>query len=105
MSRKVFLDTTKLEKLRNKLIFLDIVTVLLLLFSWKATGHRIVGVFWEVFIDGRCLLEIDTHSSIVFSFFWLGLFVFCTLQIITLQAWIRMIEDAQQYHGNRTDKM
>ena len=35
MSRKVFLDTTKLEKLRNKLICLDIVTVPLLLFSWK----------------------------------------------------------------------
>ena len=104
MNRKIFFDTTKLEKIKRNLIGLDIVMIIFLILSWKATGFGVIEGMTELFGRGFCPLAEEIHLLVFCLFFWPGLIVVCTLQIVTLQTWIRTIEDAQQYHENRTDK-
>ena len=105
MKGTIFLDTTKLEKIRNFLVGVNCTAVILILFFWKVSDYSnsIVGLISRL-LEEYCLFEDSSHPAIFLIFFCLALALACILQIVTIQALIRTIEDAQQYHGNRMDK-
>ena len=65
----VFLDTTKLEKIRNCLIGASCITVILIMFFWKMSDHSIMGFSSRFFLEEHCMFEDYSHPAIFLTFF------------------------------------
>lgn len=93
---KIFFDTTRLKKIKNRLLIFEIGMVLLMLFSYRMIGSEEQMLFLELLRGNVYLFEDNRNLVILLPIFYLVMIVACMLQIITLQVWIRTVEDAQQ---------
>lgn len=101
---KIFFDTTKLEKLRNALVICEVGIILLMLLSFKTMGNEEIAILLEMVRGNVYLFADNKNLTVLLPVFYMIILLVCTLQIITLRAWIQSVESVQRYSGNEKEE-
>ena len=101
---KIFFDTTKLEKLRNAFVIFEVGIILLMLLSFKTMGSEEITLLSEMVRGNVYLFADNKNLTVLLPVFYMIILLACTLQIITLRAWIQSVESAQRYSGNEKEE-
>ena len=91
----VFIDTKRLEKVRKILIILDIMAIILMIASYILSGYNMRALLVHI-IDHVAYIGTN-HSYLLLLFWGFGFTIIFSIQLIVVQAIIRMVDDAYKY--------
>ena len=101
----VFIDTKRLEKVRKILIILDIMAIILMIASYILSGYSMMGLLAHI-IEHNSKEYIGTHHSYLLLLFWgFGFTIIFSIQLIVVQAIIRMVDDAYKYATSEEEEI
>ena len=90
----VFIDTKRLEKLRKRFLVLDVVAAIAAIISYIASGYNVRMLLVHVLFQDITIYEGTRHFCIFLLFVSLGIILIVSVQLIVLQAIIKMIDNA-----------
>lgn len=101
----VFIDTKRLEKVRRILIILDIMAIILMIASYILSGYNMMGLLVHI-IDHDNAAAVGTHHSyLLLLFLGFGFTIIFSIQLIVVQAIIRMVDDAYKYSTSKEEEI
>lgn len=93
----IFIDTTRMEKLRKILIIMDVILILIVLISYFRSGFKLGGLLGYISSQDIGGDDARPYDSIFLLFVGLLLLFVVSLQLWVVQAMIKMINYAYQY--------
>ena len=93
----VFIDTKRLEKLRKRFIVLDVAAAIAAIISYIASGYNVRMLLVHVLFQDITTYEGTRHFCVFLFFANLGIILIVSIQLIVVQAIIKMIDNAYKY--------